>query len=165
MFAVGFWDDLKPLGAKRKLLAQILIALSVYYFGVGIQSFKIPLTEHVVDLGGWGVLITVCWLVAMTNLINLIDGVDGLAGGICLMLMILLAFVGHQNGHFELLSSGMVGALLAFLWYNFPPARIYLGDGGAYDAMFAVVLTVSLLGFAADRFYLTLVRRVLAWRE
>jgi UDP-GlcNAc:undecaprenyl-phosphate GlcNAc-1-phosphate transferase len=140
MFGVGFWDDIKPLGAKRKLLAQILIALSVYYFGIGIQLFKIPLTEHVVDLGGWGVLITVCWLVAMTNLINLIDGVDGLAGGICLMLMILIVFVGHQNGHFELLSSGMVGALVAFLWFNFPPARIYLGDGGAYFLGFQIGL-------------------------
>jgi UDP-GlcNAc:undecaprenyl-phosphate GlcNAc-1-phosphate transferase len=140
MFGVGFWDDLRPLGAKRKLLAQILIAVSVYYFGIGIQSFKIPLTEHIVDLGGWGVLITVCWLVAMTNLINLIDGVDGLAGGICLMLMILIVFVGHQSGHFELLSSGMAGALLAFLWFNFPPARIYLGDGGAYFLGFQIGL-------------------------
>jgi len=60
----------------------------------------------------------------MTNLINLIDGVDGLAGGICLMLMTLLAYVGHQSGSFELLASGMAGALLGFLRFNFPPARI-----------------------------------------
>src|SRR5208283_5007462 len=86
----------------------------------------------IIDLGGWGILITVLWLVGMTNLINLIDGVDGLAGGICLMLMALLAYVGHQSGSFELLTSGMAGALLGFLWFNFPPARIYLGDGGAY---------------------------------
>jgi UDP-GlcNAc:undecaprenyl-phosphate GlcNAc-1-phosphate transferase len=140
MFGLGFWDDLRPLGARRKLLAQVLIALGVYYLGVGIQSFKIPLTERVVDLQGWGVVITVVWLVAMTNLINLIDGVDGLAAGICLMLMILLAFVGHQNGQFELLSSGMAGALLAFLCFNFPPARIYLGDGGAYFLGFQIGL-------------------------
>jgi len=140
MFGLGFWDDLRPLGAKRKLLGQILIAVIVYYLGVGIQEFKIPLTERIVDLHGWGILVTVGWLVAMTNLINLIDGVDGLAGGICLMLMVLIAFVGHQNGHFELLSSGMVGALLAFLWFNFPPARIYLGDGGAYFLGFQIGL-------------------------
>jgi UDP-GlcNAc:undecaprenyl-phosphate GlcNAc-1-phosphate transferase len=140
IFAVGFWDDLRPLGARRKLLFQVLISLAVYYFGIGIQSFKIPLTEHTIDLHGWGVVITVAWLVAMTNLINLIDGVDGLAGGICLMLMILLAYVGHQNGQFELLSSGMAGALLAFLWFNFPPARIYLGDGGAYFLGFQIGL-------------------------
>jgi UDP-GlcNAc:undecaprenyl-phosphate GlcNAc-1-phosphate transferase len=91
-------------------------------------------------LGNWGVLITVLWLVGMTNLINLIDGVDGLAGGICLMLMGLLAYVGHQSGGFELLVSGMAGALLGFLWYNFPPARIFLGDGGAYFLGFQIGL-------------------------
>ena len=87
---------------------------SVCAFGLGIQKFKIPFTATIIDLGGWGVLITVFWLVGMTNLINLIDGVDGLAGGICLMLMALLAYVGHQSGSFELLVSGMAGALLAF---------------------------------------------------
>jgi hypothetical protein len=74
----------------------------------------------------------------MTNLINLIDGVDGLAGGICLMLMGLLVYVGHANGSFECVMAGMVGALLGFLWFNFPPARIYLGDGGAYFLGFLI---------------------------
>jgi len=140
MFALGFWDDLRPLGAKRKLFGQILIALVVCGFGIGIQRFRIPFTETAVSLGGWGVLITVLWLVGMTNLINLIDGVDGLAGGICLMLMMLLAYLGHQSGSFELLVTGMAGALLGFLRYNFPPARIYLGDGGAYFLGFQIGL-------------------------
>ena len=140
MFALGFWDDLRPLGAKRKLLGQILIAALVCAFGIGIQQLKIPFVERTIDLGGWGFLITVLWLVGMTNLINLIDGVDGLAAGISLMLMVLLAYVGHQSGSFELLVSGMAGALLGFLWFNFPPARIYLGDGGAYFLGFQVGL-------------------------
>lgn len=140
MFALGFWDDLKPLGAKRKLLGQVLIAIAVCACGIGIQHFKIPFTATIIPLGGWGVLITVLWLVGMANLINLIDGVDGLAAGICLMLMILLAYVGHQSGGFDLLVSGMAGALLAFLWFNFPPARIYLGDGGAYFLGFQIGL-------------------------
>src|SRR5260370_189277 len=106
--------------------------------GIGIQAFKSPFTGKIIDLSALGVLITVLWLVAMTNLINLIDGVDGLASGICLMLMTLLAYVGHQNGNLELVASGMVGALLAFLWFNFPPARIYLGDGGAYFLGFQI---------------------------
>jgi len=140
MFALGFWDDLKPLGAKRKLIGQILIAVAVCAFGIGIQRFKIPFASTIVELHGWGVLITILWLVGMTNLINLIDGVDGLAGGICLMLMTLLAYVGHQSGSFELLASGMAGALLGFLRFNFPPARIYLGDGGAYFLGFQIGL-------------------------
>jgi UDP-GlcNAc:undecaprenyl-phosphate/decaprenyl-phosphate GlcNAc-1-phosphate transferase len=117
-----------------------LIAAAVCAFGIGIQRFKIPFSERIVDLGGWGVLLTILWLVGMTNLINLIDGVDGLAGGICLMLMALLAYVGHQSGSFELLVAGMAGALLGFLWFNFPPARIYLGDGGAYFLGFQIGL-------------------------
>jgi UDP-GlcNAc:undecaprenyl-phosphate GlcNAc-1-phosphate transferase len=140
MFALGFWDDLKPLGAKKKLLGQILIATVVCASGIGIEKLKVPFTATVIDLSAWGYVITVLWLVGMTNLINLIDGVDGLAGGICLMLMTLLAYVGHQSGSYELLVSGMAGALLAFLWFNFPPARIYLGDGGAYFLGFQIGL-------------------------
>jgi UDP-GlcNAc:undecaprenyl-phosphate GlcNAc-1-phosphate transferase len=140
MFALGFWDDLKPLGAKRKLLGQIAIALTVCAFGIGIQRFKIPFTSAIIELGGWGVFLTVLWLVGMTNLINLIDGVDGLAGGICLMLMGLLAYVGHDSGSYECLVSGMAGALLGFLWFNFPPARVYLGDSGAYFLGFQIGL-------------------------
>ena len=140
MFALGLWDDLKPLGAKRKLLVQIVIAVGVCAFGIGIQKFKVPFTLTVIDLGGWGVLLTILWLVGMTNLINLIDGLDGVAGGICLMLMGLLAYVGHDSGSFECLVSGMAGALLGFLWFNFPPARVYLGDGGAYFLGFQIGL-------------------------
>lgn len=140
MFALGFWDDLKPLGAKRKLAGQVLIAATVCAFGVEIQQLKVPFTSTIIPLGGWGTFLTIFWLVGMTNLINLIDGVDGLAAGICLMLMLLLAYVGHQGGSFELLASGMAGALLAFLWFNFPPARIYLGDGGAYFLGFQIGL-------------------------
>ena len=140
MFGLGFWDDLKPLGARYKLLGQLAIASAVYFCGLGIQSFKIPFTGNVIGLNVAGYFFTVFWLVGMTNLINLIDGVDGLAGGICLMLMTLLAYVGHNCGSYELLVAGMAGALLGFLWFNFPPAKIYLGDGGAYFLGFQVGL-------------------------
>jgi UDP-GlcNAc:undecaprenyl-phosphate GlcNAc-1-phosphate transferase len=140
IFALGFLDDLKPLGAKRKLGGQVLIALSVWVCGIGIEGFQLPFTDHHLQLHGWSALVTVLWLVGMTNLINLIDGIDGLAGGISLMLMGLLAYIGHQSGHFELLAAGMAGALLGFLRFNFPPARVYLGDGGAYFLGFQIGL-------------------------
>ena len=140
MWGLGFWDDLKPLGARKKLLVQVMIALAVCFFGIDIQVLQVPFTERVVQLGGWGVLVTVIWLVTLTNLINLIDGADGLAGGICLMLMLLLACVGNQVGNFGLLTAGMAGALLGFLWFNFPPARAYLGDSGAYFLGFQIGL-------------------------
>jgi UDP-GlcNAc:undecaprenyl-phosphate GlcNAc-1-phosphate transferase len=138
MFGLGLWDDLFKLGAKRKLLGQIGIASIAYFCGIAIEHFKIPFTGHIVDLGWWGLVVTVFWLVAMTNLINLIDGVDGLAGGICLMLMVLLSYVNLQSGSSGLIAIGMAGALLGFLRFNFPPARIYLGDGGAYFLGFMI---------------------------
>ena len=143
MFGLGLWDDLKPLGARKKLLGQVIIAALVASLDVGIQHFKLPFTGQIIELHAWGFGLTILWLVGMTNLINLIDGVDGLAGGICLMLMVLLLCVGQEGSDLQLLAAGMGGALLGFLRYNFPPARIYLGDGGAYLLGFLIgILTV-----------------------
>ncbi|HEX5399861.1 MAG TPA: MraY family glycosyltransferase [Verrucomicrobiae bacterium] len=138
MFGLGLWDDLFVLGARRKLVGQLAIATAAYYLGIEINKFQIPFTGHIIELGYWSWLITVLWLVALTNLINLIDGVDGLAGGICLMLMILLVYVGGGTGDLSFMAAGMAGALLGFLWFNFPPARIYMGDGGAYFLGFLI---------------------------
>ncbi|MDW8308117.1 MAG: MraY family glycosyltransferase [Verrucomicrobiales bacterium] len=134
MFGLGLWDDIRPLGARRKLLVQVLIALAVCYSGVRIEKFQNPLTGEILELGAWGWVVTVLWLVALTNLINIIDGIDGLAAGIGLMLMGLIAYVGLGGEllYPVLIAAGMVGALAGFLYYNFPPAKIYLGDGGAY---------------------------------
>jgi UDP-GlcNAc:undecaprenyl-phosphate/decaprenyl-phosphate GlcNAc-1-phosphate transferase len=144
MFGLGLWDDLFVLGARRKLIGQLAIATAAYWLGIEINKFQIPFTGQIVDLGLWSWPITVFWLVALTNLINLIDGVDGLAGGICLMLMVLLTFVGGGVGFMSFVAAGMAGALLGFLWFNFPPARIYMGDGGAYFLGFLVgCLTIS----------------------
>ncbi len=133
MFGLGFWDDVSPLGARKKLAGQILISLAAFYFGLKVDTFKNPLNGVVYTLGGWSVVATVFWLVAMTNLINLIDGIDGLAAGISLMLMCLLIYVGFNGQMFSFcIATGLAGALVAFLHFNFPPAKIYLGDGGAY---------------------------------
>jgi len=144
MFLLGFWDDLKPIGARKKLAGQILIATVVWYCGIRIDKFLSPISGHLYDLGGWSWLVTTFWLVALTNVINLCDGIDGLAGGISLMLMGLLTFLGHEAMSFPMIcSAGMFGALLGFLRYNFPPAKIYMGDGGAYFLGFLIaVLTL-----------------------
>jgi len=134
MFGLGFWDDLRPLGARKKLLGQILISVAACFLVGRIELLRIPFTQEVVSLGWWGIPLTVLWLVAFTNLINLIDGLDGLAGGLSLMLMALLAYVGWSTGAVfpTVEAAALAGGLVAFLRYNFPPARIYLGDGGAY---------------------------------
>lgn len=140
IFGIGLLDDLRPLGAKKKFAGQVLVATLVWWSGIGISKFKIPFSEIELQIGLWGWLFTVVWLVGMTNLINLIDGVDGLAGGICLMLMGLTAYLSYNTGTCEIVAAGMAGALLGFLRFNFPPARIYLGDGGAYFLGFQIGL-------------------------
>jgi UDP-GlcNAc:undecaprenyl-phosphate/decaprenyl-phosphate GlcNAc-1-phosphate transferase len=143
MFSLGFADDLWRLGARKKLLGQIAIASVIAISGIQIQSIRIPYLDLSIALGGWGIVVTVLWLVAFTNLINLVDGADGLAGGICLMVLVLLVFSGAQSSEVTLLAAAMVGALLGFLRYNWPPARIYLGDGGAYFLGFLIgMLTI-----------------------
>ena len=138
MFCLGMWDDLRPIGAKKKLAGQMLIASAAYFSGISIHLATVPFTHQSLDLGLWAWPLTVLWLVAITNLINLIDGVDGLAGGICLMLMVLLTSLGTVGSCVTHIAAGMIGALLGFLWFNFPPARIYMGDGGAYFMGFLV---------------------------
>lgn len=138
-FALGLRDDFKPLGAKVKLAVQIVIASLVYLGGVQILHLRNPITGIEYNLGAWGFVATVVWLVVLTNLINLVDGIDGLAGGISLMLMCLLAYFGFAGDPFSLLVAvGTAGAVLGFLCYNFPPAKIYMGDGGAYFLGFLI---------------------------
>ena len=134
IFAVGFLDDIKPVGAKVKLIAQIGIALLAYSLGLRIDILSSPVGAFNIDLGGFSLVVTILWLVALPNIINLIDGMDGLASGIGMFLCLTLGIVGLVSNQMEVsvVSLGMAGALLGFLLFNFPPAKIFLGDGGAY---------------------------------
>jgi UDP-GlcNAc:undecaprenyl-phosphate GlcNAc-1-phosphate transferase len=144
MFVLGFIDDFRPLGAKRKLFAQILISIAVYQCGLRIENLSNPFAADPISLGAWSAPVTILWLVGMTNLINLIDGIDGLAGGICLMLMVLLMNAQTGSEVTPLLVCGVAGSLIGFLIFNFPPAKIYMGDGGAYFLGFFIgELTIS----------------------
>lgn len=162
-FLLGFVDDLCPLGAKLKILVQIGIGLVAYSTGLSIERVAVPLFGFEFELGLFGLLVTVFWYVSMMNLINLIDGLDGLAGGIGLMLMILLAFLSFSKGtpFSFILSLGMVGAILGFLFHNFPPAKVYMGDSGAYMIGF-VIAAVSLLNSEKGAILAALVAPILA---
>jgi UDP-GlcNAc:undecaprenyl-phosphate/decaprenyl-phosphate GlcNAc-1-phosphate transferase len=140
LFFVGLRDDFKPLGAKVKLIAQVVVALAAYFLGLEIDQITYPLGSFSMMLGGWSIVLTVLWLVAVPNLINLIDGIDGLATGLGLFLFLTLGFVGWSSGQLDVtwVSFAMAGALLGFLCFNFPPAKIFLGDGGAYLIGFMV---------------------------
>jgi len=143
IFIVGFVDDLRPLGARAKLLGQLGAACILYAFGVSIDEISNPFGDSTLSLGFWGFPLTILWLIAIPNIINLIDGMDGLATGFGLFLCVTLGFVGHVNGRPEVvfIAAVMSGALAGFLIFNYPPARIFLGDGGAYLIGFFIAST------------------------
>jgi UDP-GlcNAc:undecaprenyl-phosphate/decaprenyl-phosphate GlcNAc-1-phosphate transferase len=134
IFAVGFADDLKPLGAKVKLLGQIGVACILFASGYSIDVLTHPTTGGQLQLGWLALPVTLFWLIAIPNIINLIDGMDGLAGGFGLFMCLTLGVIGHFSGMADvvMISTVMAGALSGFLFFNLPPARIFLGDGGAY---------------------------------
>lgn len=146
VFAVGFLDDLKSLGAKTKLVGQIGPAIILYALGVSMDFLSNPFGEGSISLGWWSLPLTLMWLVAIPNIVNLIDGMDGLATGFGLFICLTLAFVGQMSDQPDVVYASLVmaGALGGFLIFNFPPAKIFLGDGGAYLIGFFIA-SVSLL--------------------
>jgi len=162
-FLLGFIDDFKPLGAKVKLLAQIILAMLAHECGLSIEKVAVPFGGGQVALGLLSLPLTILWFVAMMNLINLIDGLDGLAGGIGLMLMVLLAYLGFREGiaFSTILALGMVGAILGFLFHNFPPAKVYMGDSGAYLIGY-VIAALSLMNSVKGSVAAALIAPVLA---
>src|SRR5688500_13976089 len=131
--ALGLWDDLRPMRARYKFIIQILIAVGVHYAGVQVTSLALPIAG-VVEFGHVAsLLFTVIWLVGITNAFNLIDGLDGLASGAALFAMTTMFVVAIINGQPGAATVTLVlaGATLAFLFYNFHPASIFLGDSGS----------------------------------
>jgi UDP-GlcNAc:undecaprenyl-phosphate/decaprenyl-phosphate GlcNAc-1-phosphate transferase len=146
VFSVGFFDDLKPLGAKTKLVGQFGAALILYSLGISIDMLSNPFGEGSIQLGWMSLPLTIMWLVAIPNIVNLIDGMDGLATGFGLFISLTLGFVGIYSFQPDVAYAciTMAGALGGFLIFNFPPAKIFLGDGGAYLIGFFIA-SVSLL--------------------
>ena len=162
VFIIGFLDDLKPLGAKWKLLGQIGAAAILYALGESIDVLSSPFGSGSIALGWWAPVVTILWLVAIPNIINLIDGMDGLATGFGLFLCVTLAFVGHFSSRADvvMMAALMAGALAGFLMFNFPPAKIFLGDGGAYLIGFfiaSVSLSTSQKGYVVGALFVMVV--------
>ena len=161
MYGLGLWDDFKSLGAKKKLLGQLTTAIVVYSLGLNIEKFSYPGVGSI-DLGAWSLPVTVFWLIAVPNIVNLIDGFDGLAGGLGLCMSVTLGIVAINNEQIAVACYAftMAGALLGFLVFNFPPAKIYLGDGGAYLIGFTIAalsLTSSNKGSVAKVLFVTMI--------
>lgn len=145
IFIMGLLDDLESIPARVKLGVQVLAACTAYSLGVRINSL-IPLPLFIdwgfihiqggIDLGALAFPLTVLWLVGISNAVNLIDGMDGLAAGVSLISAITIWSIAmaldlHQP-YAAWIAAVLAGALLGFLRWNFNPARIFLGDSGAY---------------------------------
>jgi len=132
-FLLGFWDDIRRLSSRFKFLCQLLIALFSYYAGLKITAVFLPFIGAL-HLGYFALPVTVFWFLLVINAINLIDGLDGLAAGICLFVsMTMMVITLHDGMLLEAIAfAALGGALIGFLNYNFNPASIFLGDGGSY---------------------------------
>ena len=142
---LGIVDDIKGLNAPRKFLGQTVAALVLILLDIRIRSIGIPFW-HVVSLPTWvSVFITIFWILAVTNALNLIDGMDGLAGGIGFIASIVLFSLAVVNGNIPLaiVSISLAGGCSGFLLYNFPPAGIFMGDCGSMFLGFTLA-TISI---------------------
>lgn len=148
MFLLGLTDDIYTLDAKFKLFIQVAIATLVYLLGVKIDSFINPF-GGVIHLGHFSYLFTVLWIVGISNAVNFIDGVDGLAGSVITVNSITLGIIAvamiPPNPISALIAFILAGSMLAFLTYNFNPAKIFMGDSGALFSGF-LLATLSITG-------------------
>ncbi len=184
IFVLGLLDDLESIPARIKLLVQVLAACAAYSLGVRMQKhFLVPFDLHFlsflvptglihlpngIDLSAMGgflaIGITVFWLVGIANAVNLIDGMDGLAAGVSAISAVTIWAVAmavipgtHPNPapYPALVAAVLAGALLGFLRWNFNPARIFLGDSGAYLTGF-ILACLAVTGVVKSTAVLTL---------
>ncbi|MDA8239928.1 MAG: MraY family glycosyltransferase [Nitrospiraceae bacterium] len=129
VFCIGVYDDLKVATVNNKLIAEVLVAVIIYLWGIRITVLSNPLGPAI-QLGWWGLPVTVLWIVIVTNAVNLIDGLDGLAAGTGILISLALLAVSGDT-HMQLVYVVLAGSLAGFLVYNFPPASIFMGDAGS----------------------------------
>jgi UDP-GlcNAc:undecaprenyl-phosphate GlcNAc-1-phosphate transferase len=162
IFVVGLIDDVRDISPPAKVAGTVLAGLALVQFGVVMYSFRLPFYDGPIILAAeWRPLVTVLWLLGMTQAINLIDGLDGLAAGI--VAIAAGAFFVYSQ---ELTDSGLldvknigpllaviaVGVCVGFLPHNFNPAWIIMGDGGAFLLGLLLAVSTSVVGGRADSF-------------
>lgn len=144
----GMIDDIKPIKAKYKLIGQLLASLIVVVYG-GILLKDVSFFGIYIDFGILAYPITILFILGCINCMNLIDGLDGLAGGISSIFFLTIGIIAVVKGQFILatiLTFIMLGSTVGFLFYNFNPAKIFMGDSGS---MFLglMIAVITLLGF------------------
>ncbi|GIN39816.1 MULTISPECIES: glycosyltransferase family 4 protein [Heyndrickxia] len=149
----GVLDDMKELSAKVKLLGQIIAALVVVLWGgLHIDIINLPFGGSL-SLGIFSIPFTIIWIIAITNAINLIDGLDGLAAGVSSIALISICGMAILQGNLgiAIMAAIVLASTLGFLLYNFHPAKIFMGDTGALFLGF-IISVLSLLGFKSLTF-------------
>ena len=148
MFFMGLIDDIFCLNAKFKLFLQVAIATTVILLGVRIDEIYNPFGQNL-TLGFWAYPITLLWIVGITNAINFIDGIDGLAGSVVTIGAVSIAVISMVASPSSPITAVVAiilsGAMLAFLMFNYNPAKIFMGDSGALFAGF-MLSTLSITG-------------------
>ena len=142
LLVVGLIDDLWGLSFQWKFAAQTLAAVYMWQCGFRIEAITHPF-GGILELGVFSLPLTLLWIVGITNAVNLIDGLDGLAAGIALITTSSLAVIALVRGELGLSAAcvALAGSLIGFLRYNFNPARIFLGDSGSLFLGFVLAVT------------------------
>lgn len=137
---LGVWDDRRGLSPLLKLIGQILAASLLVITGVRIGTFRWEIVNIVVTLG---------WVVVITNAMNLLDNMDGLSGGVGAIAAVFFLLLAAMNGQYLVgaLSAALVGACVGFLVYNFNPASIFMGDAGSLFLGYVLAATAIKLRF------------------
>lgn len=143
----GVLDDMFEITAKAKIAGQLIAAGIVIYGGLNIDFIKLPF-GGVLDFGYLNIPLTVLWIVGITNAINLIDGLDGLAAGVSTIALITIAGMALMMGNVFVFAMAalLAASTLGFLFYNFHPAKIFMGDTGALFLGF-MISVLALMGF------------------
>ena len=160
IFAVGLLDDLREVSAPAKLAGQVAAAMALYWLGVTMFYFRVPFADVIVLSPDIIPLVTVVWVALMSNAVNLIDGLDGLAAGIVAIAAGAFFLYGDRLFKSGVLPDDNVGPLVAaivvgmcigFLPHNFHPARIFMGDSGALLLGTLMAASTMVVGGRADQ--------------
>ncbi len=159
---VGVIDDMKQLSAKTKLCGQIAAAMVLVLFNVRIEWLTNPFGD-MLYLNYWSIPLTVLWVVGLTNTLNLIDGLDGLAAGVSTIASITILLVALQQNFWTvaILTAALAGSALGFLQHNFNPAKIFMGDTGSMFLGY-MLAAVSILGTVKSAATIALVVPIVA---
>ncbi len=153
LFVGGLIDDMCDLKPIIKILFQLAATLVLIFVGgIELDIIRLPL-GIVIDMGVISFIVTILWVIGITNAINLIDGLDGLAGGVCTIILVTIAFISFidQRSDIAMLSLILAGSILGFLVFNIHPASVMMGDCGSLFIGFFIA-SISLMGFKSSTF-------------